>query len=194
MSTVWGRLSPQSSDSQTRRWSERALMRTSPRGYGRFETSRLTLYGRPSAATANQDSLDRRRKALGSLRNARLPLPLAALRKINVGGPCLTRLGGRIIDWRCERARDSWRCGADSHTPARTPKALSPPICPRPRTCPHPCCSITPFDSGGADACHIGLRGCSCWPCCSRSCSSSTSPHADPASVAEINYQEIKSL
>ena len=49
----------------------RTLMRTSPRGYVRFETSRLTLYGRPSAATANQDSLGRRRKALASLRNAR---------------------------------------------------------------------------------------------------------------------------
>jgi hypothetical protein len=163
MSTVWGRRSPQSSDSPTRRWSERTLMRTLPRGYVRFETSRLTLYGRPSAATANQDSLGRRRKALGSLRNARATVTPRGLEKDQRGGPCLTRLGGRIIGWRCERARDSWRCGADSRPPARTPKALSPPICPRPRTCPHPCCSITAFDSGGADACHIGLRGCSCW-------------------------------
>ena len=62
------------------------------------------------------------------------------------------------------------------------------PICPRPRTCPHPCCGITAFDSGGADACHIGLRGCSCWLYCSRSCSSSTLPSADPASVGKSSH------
>jgi hypothetical protein len=105
MSTVWGRLSPQSSDSQTRHWSERTLTRTSPRGYVRFETSRLTLYGRPSAATANQDSLGRRRRALTSLRNGRLGLRFSPTRASDQRG---TRSPVRLSRFNAStRARDA---------------------------------------------------------------------------------------
>jgi hypothetical protein len=37
-------------------------MRTSPRGYVPFETSHLTLYGKPSTATPTQDRFGRCRR------------------------------------------------------------------------------------------------------------------------------------
>jgi hypothetical protein len=62
MSTVLGRRSPQSSESPTRCWRGTPLTRTSPRGYVPFETSHLTLYDRPNAATPSQDRLARSRR------------------------------------------------------------------------------------------------------------------------------------
>jgi hypothetical protein len=123
MSTVWGRRSPQSSDSPTRRWNERTLMRTSPRGYVRFETSRLTLYGRPSAATANQDSLGRRRKALGSLRNARATVTPRGVEKDQRGGPC-SHAPGRTNNWLAVRARERQRSCSSSTSPNADPASV----------------------------------------------------------------------
>ena len=102
------------------------------------------------------------------------------------GGPCLTCLGGRIMV--AVRARERQLAFRRRQSHARPQTRPHYPICPRPRTCPHPCCGITAFDSGGADACHTGLRGCSCWLYCSRSCSSSTLPSADPASVRKSSH------
>jgi hypothetical protein len=110
------------------------------------------------------------------------------LRKTNAGWALFQVLGGRIIVGGAS-ARET--VGVTAPTVTRQPAPPRRyPICPRPRTCPHPGCSTTAFDCGGANACHIGLRGCSCWLYCSRSCSSPTWPDADPGECQKIKSRE----